>query len=49
VSPAKMAELIDIPFGCGLGCGKEACIRWQSRSPHVKGQFWGCLSDWKTL
>jgi len=27
-------------LGYGLGCAKESCNRWRSRSPHGKGQFW---------
>ena len=28
-------------FGCGLGWVKDTTIRWRSRSPDGKGQFWG--------
>jgi len=40
-SPAKMAELIEMPFGmwsCGLWLSKEL---WSSRSPMGRGTFDG--------
>jgi len=27
-------------LGYGLGGPEESCVRWGSRSPHEKGQFW---------
>ena len=41
VSPAKTAEPIEIPSGMDWGGPKEACVTWESRSPHVKEQFSG--------
>jgi len=32
-SRAKMAELIEMPFGADSDGPKEACIRWGSTSP----------------
>jgi len=37
--PAETPEPFEMPFGCGLGCPKEPCVRSESRSHHVKGQF----------
>jgi len=36
VSPAKMAELIEMPFG-GVDSGepKEACVRWDAHWRHL--------------
>jgi len=42
VSPAKTAELIQMPFGCGLGCAEG--IRWNVRCYGVR---WNV--DWLNL
>ena len=40
-SSAEVAEPIwDVVRDVDLGGPKEPCIRWESSSPHVKGQFW---------
>jgi len=42
VSPAKTAELIEMPFWVtDSGGPKQPCVRWGSRSPHGNGQFGG--------
>ena len=41
VSPAKMAELIAVPFGVRARVGPRNSALDGSRSPHAKGQFLG--------
>jgi len=38
-SPAEMAEPNDVPFDVDSGGPEEPCIRWQSTSPYMNGQF----------
>jgi len=41
MSLAKQLNWMWCYSGCSLWWAKELCIRWGSRSLHVKGQFWG--------
>jgi len=46
VSPAEMAELIEVSFGMWTRVGpEEPLIRLGSTSLHGKGQFWGERGD----
>ena len=40
-SVQKQLNRLRCHLGCGLGLANGQCIRWNSRSPHGNGQFWG--------
>jgi len=39
----------DFVWNVDSGRSKEPCLRRKSRSPQVRGQFWGYLAHWKAL
>jgi len=41
MSIAKVAELIEMPFGIWTWVGPRSCVRWCSRSPSAGGTFEG--------
>lgn len=41
ISHAKIAELINMPFGVVSGVGQRNCVLDGAEIPHGKGEFWG--------
>ena len=49
MSPAKMAEMIEMPFGGLSWVSTRNLVLDEVEIPHGKGQFWGLSSPFKRL